>query len=206
MFAIIFSAFQLGSAVPHMSGIKEGQVAGKFAQDTMNAKVIIDPHQKGKDLDVQKMRGKIEFRDVVFRYPSREDNIVLGNKKPFSGVFEAGKMTALVGPSGSGKSTIIQLLERFYKPESGQILLDGVSIDEYDLRQLRRAIGYISQEAVLFNTTIRENLRLAVEKAGEDEMIEALKAASAWEFVKGLPNGLDTEVGSGGGQLSGGQK
>jgi ATP-binding cassette, subfamily B (MDR/TAP), member 1 len=97
-------------------------------------------------------------------------------------------------------------MERFYERASGSILLDGTPIEEYDLRSMRRQIGYISQEAVLFNTTIRENLLFSVPDATEGEMIEALKMASAYSFVQALPRGIDTPVGSGGGQLSGGQK
>lgn len=87
------------------------------------------------------MKGKIEFKDVVFKYPTRPELTIL---KSFSCVFESGKTTALVGPSGSGKSTIIQLLERFYAQESGTVLLDDTPIENYDLRSMRRCIGYIS--------------------------------------------------------------
>ena len=99
-------------------------------------------------------------------------------------------------------------MERFYQPDSGQITLDGVPIDEYDLRKMRRLIGYVGQEPVLFNTTIRENLLLANPAAKEADMIEALEAANAWSFIKETmaATGLDTEVGGVAGRLSGGQK
>jgi len=100
----------------------------------------------------------IEFKDIVFKYPSKDEITVL---KKFNCVFEAGKTTALVGPSGSGKSTVIQLIERFYDPLDGQVMLDGQDIKTLNLRSMRRLIGYVGQEPVLFNTTIKENMLFA---------------------------------------------
>ena len=121
-------------------------------------------------------------------------------------VIEGGKTTALVGPSGSGKSTIIQMIERFYNPDSGEILLDGVPIKNINLTSLRQIMGYVGQEPALFNTTIRENMKFAKPDASEEDIIEALKAANAWTFISQLEHGIDTHVGASGGQLSGGQK
>ena len=121
--------------------------------------------------------------------------------KDFSCVFEAGKTTALVGPSGSGKSTIIQMIERFYNPTSGKIRVDNIGIEKLNLRELRRIIGYVGQEPVLFNTSIRENMLFAKPDATEEEMIEALQAANAWDFIRYnmAEKGLDTMVGGAGG-------
>lgn len=94
--------------------------------------------------------------------------------KDFSAIFEAGKTTALVGPSGSGKSTVIQLIERFYDPDSGKVLLDGDDIVHINLKSLRTAIGYVGQEPVLFNTSIKENLLFGKTDATDDEVIAAL--------------------------------
>lgn len=156
-------------------------------------------------LKKEEIKGKIELKSVCFRYPSAEDHQVLSE---FSLEIEAGKTTALVGPSGGGKSTIIQLLERFYDPTSGSIELDGEPLTSLNLRSMRQHMGYVGQEPVLFNTTIRENLLFAQPNATEDEMIEALKAANAWDFIqdKMTEHGLDTVVGATGGKLSGGQK
>lgn len=153
----------------------------------------------------EEIKGQIEFQNVNFTYPSRPDLKVL---KDFTCTFEAGKTIALVGPSGSGKSTIIQLLERFYDPKSGTVTLDGINIKDINLTSLRNQIGFVSQEPILFNTTIRENLLFAKPDATEQEIEEALKAANAWKFIHTVmkENGIDTMVGSSGGQLSGGQK
>ena len=124
----------------------------------------------------------------------------------FSCTFEKGKTTAIVGPSGSGKSTIVQLLLRFYDPIQGHVLIDGERLDTLKLRAFRKQIGYVSQEPILFNCSIKENILLGCPEATDDEIIEALKMANAWDFVDKYPQKLDTNVGAGGGQLSGGQK
>jgi len=124
--------------------------------------------------------------------------------KNFTCVFEEGKTTALVGPSGSGKSTVVQLVERFYNPTNGEILLDGIQIDKIDLRSMRRNIGYVGQEPVLFNASIKENMLFSKPDATETEIIDALKAANAWDFISEFENKLETMVGGTGGSLSGG--
>ena len=120
--------------------------------------------------------------------------------------FERGKITALVGPSGSGKSTIVQLLERFYDPEEGEVLVDGHNFKDINLRNFRSQVGYVGQEPVLFNQTIRENLLYGNPDATEEQMIQALKNANAMKIIEKLPDGLETIVGAGGGQMSGGEK
>lgn len=185
MFSTVFGAMMLGTSAPGYKAIVEGKCAGKLVQDTMNHKPVIDPTKGGKKISPNELKGHIEFKNVDFTYPTRKELKVL---KSFSCTFEAGKTTALVGPSGSGKSTIIQLVERFYAQDSGSVTVDGTAIEDYDIRSLRRAIGYIGQEAVLFNTTVRENLKMSKPDATEAEMIEALKAASAYDFVMRLPD------------------
>jgi ATP-binding cassette subfamily B (MDR/TAP) protein 1 len=112
----------------------------------------------------------------------------------------------LVGPSGSGKSTIVQLIERFYDPHSGRILIDGEDLKNVSLRDFRSKVGYVGQEPVLFNQTIRENLRYGKPDATDEEMMYALKMANASKIIAKLPDGLETMVGAQGGQLSGGEK
>jgi ATP-binding cassette, subfamily B (MDR/TAP), member 1 len=111
-----------------------------------------------------------------------------------------------VGESGCGKSTIFQLLMRFYEPDQGRITLDGIDLKELDLYWLRNQIGYVGQEPVLFATTLKENLLFGNEKATDEQINQALREAEALDFVEKLKEGLDTYVGTGGGQISGGQK
>lgn len=118
----------------------------------------------------------------------------------FSAVFEAGKTTALVGASGSGKSTIVQMIERFYDPDQGEVLIDGENLKNINLREFRTNIGYVGQEPVLFNCTIKENLLYGNSKATDDDIIKALKSANAWDFInEKLSLGINTNVGNAGG-------
>lgn len=135
MFSVIFGAFNVGGAVPHIKSLTEGRIAGKFAWDVMDKVPKVNPNERGEKLVKANMVGSIHFRDVSFSYPSRPEERVLKN---FTCEFEAGKTTALVGPSGSGKSTIIQLLERFYQPDSGSVFIDNKDITALDLRAFRQ--------------------------------------------------------------------
>ena len=146
----------------------------------MEKETKVDPEKKGVTIPDGSMLGQIEFKNVCFSYPSRPEMKVLDN---FTCVFEAGKTTALVGPSGSGKSTIIQMIERFYQNDSGSITVDGQPLEGLDLRSFRRQVGYVGQEPVLFNATIRENMKFAKPHANDDEIKEALEAANAWDFI-----------------------
>lgn len=145
--------------------------------------------------------GRVEFRDVEYGY--RKDESVL---RRLSLTAEAGKTTALVGPSGAGKSTIMGLIERFYEPQSGAILIDGQEIAKVSRHSLRDAIAYVSQDVFLFSGTIRENIALGHDGASEAAIIAAAKAAHAHDFILGFGSGYDTQVGEHGAQLSGGQR
>ena len=116
------------------------------------------------------------------------------------------RQSAIIGPSGGGKSTIFQLIMRFYDPDEGSVSLDGVDLRDLDLGWLRGQLGYVTQEPTLFATSIRENLLMGKPDASEEELEAALAKAEALQFVSGMREGLETYVGSGGGQLSGGQK
>lgn len=147
--------------------------------------------------------GNLVLNNVSFRYPNAEkDSLSQINLK-----IDAGKTVALVGASGSGKTTLSALIARFYDVSSGEILLDGMDIREYALALLRENIALVSQEIFLFNATIRENIAYGG-KAGidDEEIIKALKAANAWEFVSKLPDGIHTAIGENGAKLSGGQR
>ena len=144
----------------------------------------------------------IEFNDVRFTYKSRDIQVLKG----VSLTFKRGEMTALVGISGSGKSTIVKLLERFYDPDSGTIMVNGTDLKNLNLREYRSKIGYVGQEPFLFNQTVKENLLNAKPDATDDEIDKALKDAMAYDFVQKMPNKLDTDVGAIGSKISGGQK
>ncbi|KAJ3287792.1 ATP-binding cassette, sub-B (MDR TAP), member 8 [Borealophlyctis nickersoniae] len=147
--------------------------------------------------------GRIEFRNVEFTYPTRPEHKVLHR---FNLVLPVGKVVALCGASGSGKSTVGQLIERFYDPDMGQVLIDGVDVKELDPSWLRRHIGYISQEPVLFATTIYENIRYGNPDATPDQVRAAARQANAADFIESFPQGYGTVVGERGVTLSGGQK
>ncbi len=149
------------------------------------------------------IEGNISFKDVRFSYPTRNDVEVL---KGLSFDIKAGEKIALVGHSGAGKSTIIQLLERFYSPQTGTIEVDGKNNLDYDLNFYRSAIGIVPQEILLFGGTIRENIAYGKPTATEDEIILAAKKANAFRFIEGFPEGLETLVGERGVKLSGGQR
>ncbi len=145
--------------------------------------------------------GKIEFRDIEFAYRPGEPVL-----RRFSFMAEPAQTTALVGPSGAGKSTVMGLIERFYEPQVGAILIDGQDIAKVSRRSLRDAIAYVSQDVVLFSGTIRDNIALGRLQARESEIIAAAKAAHAHDFILGFGPGYDTPVGEHGLQLSGGQR
>lgn len=143
---------------------------------------------------------EVEIENISFKY---EDENVLHD---FSIKIPKGSTVALVGQSGSGKSTIANLVTRFYDVNEGSIKIDGVDIRKMTKKSLRNLLGLVTQDSILFNDTIRNNVGLGKDNATEDEIIDALKIANAWEFVKDLPKGLDTNIGDSGNKLSGGQK
>jgi ABC transporter fused permease/ATP-binding protein len=149
------------------------------------------------------VRGEIAFRGVRFRYPTRPDVTVLDGVDL---TLRAGEVVALVGPSGSGKSTVAALVARFYDPSEGEITLDGASLRTLDPSWVREQVGAVSQEPVLFATSIAENVRYGRPGATDDEVRAALRAANALDFVLSFPEGLATLVGERGVRLSGGQK
>lgn len=156
--------------------------------------------------DPNAFRGEIEFRNVTFSYPTRPDEVIL---RDFSLTIPAGQTVALVGQSGCGKSTLMQLIQRFYDPQAGQVLVDGVDVRDLNVRWLRDRIGIVSQEPVLFSTSIKENIALGLGSSANVEMdriIAAAKQANAHQFITEKADKYETHVGAMGGQLSGGQK
>ncbi len=147
--------------------------------------------------------GRIRFDQVTFAYPSRRDVAAL---KEISFEVAPGETLALVGPSGAGKSTTFQLLLRFYDPQAGRILVDGIDIKDLDPRELRRAIAVVQQNAPLFSGAVRDNIRFGDPQADDAAVVAAAEAANAHGFIKDLPHGYDTQLGEDGGNLSGGQR
>jgi ATP-binding cassette, subfamily B, bacterial len=149
------------------------------------------------------VRGRIRFRSVGFRYPSRPDARALAD---FDLEVQPGETVALVGPSGAGKSTVLQLLLRFHDPESGAIEIDGIDLRQLDPRSLREQIALVPQDPLLFGADAMENLRYGRLEASEAEVVEAARSAEAHEFISALPQGYNTFLGERGVRLSGGQQ
>ncbi|MES2058399.1 MAG: ABC transporter transmembrane domain-containing protein [Pseudomonadota bacterium] len=148
-------------------------------------------------------RGAIEFDHVRFHYPTRREVSALAD---FSLAIAPGETVAVVGPSGAGKTTLFQLIQRFYDPDAGEIRMDGVPLPQADPAEVRRRIAMVPQETVIFGASARDNLRYGKWEAGDDELWAAAEAANAAEFLRKLPEGLDTFMGEGGARLSGGQR
>ena len=165
--------------------------------DTVNS---IQDKTDAKQLKVEK--SKISFENIFFKYEANEENVL----KDVSLEFEGGKMTALVGHSGSGKSTILNLIPRFYQPQSGVIKIDNQSIYEVKIVSLRKNISLVSQETTLFDDTIKNNIRYANENATDEEVVEVAKLSNSDEFIEKLPNKYETIIGENGVRLSGGEK
>ncbi|KAK9460938.1 P-loop containing nucleoside triphosphate hydrolase protein [Lipomyces oligophaga] len=204
-------AFAFTIISPYLTSITTGVAASTKIFATIDRKSPIDSSaESGKRLE--SVRGEISIKDVRFIYPSRPNVTILNN---FNLNVPAGKTVALVGASGSGKSTIIGILERFYNPLAGQILLDGHDIMDLNIRWLRQNIALVSQEPNLFAVSIFENIAYGLigtkyefvsKEEKTDLIIEACKQANAWDFIKSLPDGLETQVGERGFLMSGGQK
>ncbi|KAL1173327.1 hypothetical protein V6Z11_A05G405000 [Gossypium hirsutum] len=192
----------LGASLSNLKYFSEACAAGERIMEVMKRVPNIDSDNLEGEI-LEKVTGAVEFRHVDFAYPSRPDTMVF---KDLCLDIPAGKTVALVGGSGSGKSTVIALLQRFYDPLGGEILLDGISIDKLQVKWLRSQMGLVSQEPALFATTIKENILFGKEDASMDEVIDAAKASNAHSFISQLPQGYETQVGERGVQMSGGQK
>ncbi|AEE28628.1 P-glycoprotein 10 [Arabidopsis thaliana] len=198
MLNVVIAGLSLGQAAPDISTFMRASAAAYpiFQMIERNTE-----DKTGRKLG--NVNGDILFKDVTFTYPSRPD-VVIFDKLNF--VIPAGKVVALVGGSGSGKSTMISLIERFYEPTDGAVMLDGNDIRYLDLKWLRGHIGLVNQEPVLFATTIRENIMYGKDDATSEEITNAAKLSEAISFINNLPEGFETQVGERGIQLSGGQK
>ncbi|WVZ96174.1 hypothetical protein U9M48_041843 [Paspalum notatum var. saurae] len=202
IFAVLTGSLALGQASPSMKAFASGQAAAYKMFETINREPEIDAYSAaGRKLD--DIQGDIEFRDVYFSYPTRPDEQIF---RGFSLAIQSGTTVALVGQSGSGKSTVISLIERFYDPQLGEVLIDGVNLKEFQLRWIRSKIGLVSQEPVLFAASIRDNIAYGKDNATDEEIRAAAELANASKFIDKMPQGSATSVGEHGTQLSGGQK
>ncbi|NXV68530.1 MDR1 protein, partial [Molothrus ater] len=201
-FSVLVGAFSLGQAAPNLESVANARGAAYEVYKIINKKRLIDSSSK-EGYKPDKLIGEIEFRNIHFSYPSRPDVKIL---KGLNLKVQTGKTIALVGASGCGKSTTVQLLQRFYDPDQGEITLDGRDIRTLNIKWLRENIGIVSQEPVLFATTIAENIRYGREDISDAEIEQAAKEANAFDFISRLPDKFNTMVGERGAQLSGGQK
>lgn len=203
IFTIIFGSFSLGQAAPNLKAIS---TACDSAREYFFIKERIPEIDTSKSIDKpdpNSIKGHVEFKDISFAYPSKLDRKILKN---LTLEFEKGKKTAIVGQTGSGKSTIINLVERLYDPQEGNVYIDGKDIREFDIDYFRSFIGYVPQEPVLFNNSLRDNIIFGRKDVTDEEIKLACEKAYLNDFIDRLDKGLDTRVGLRGSKLSGGQK
>jgi ATP-binding cassette subfamily B (MDR/TAP) protein 1 len=211
LFSVMIGAFSLGNIAPNIAAFTKATAAGAKIFAGIERVSPMDPDSEEGEKP-KEVFGTIELRGIKHIYPSRPDVVVM---ESVDLMIPANKTLAIVGPSGSGKSTTVGLVERFYDPVGGQVLLDGRNIQELNLNWLRQQISFVQQEPVLFATTIYENIRYGLlgsqyqdlDKEQERELIYgAAKIANAHDFISSLHDGYETNVGERGFLLSGGQK
>lgn len=184
------------SIVNSVAGFQRGYVAADRVFEILDAESKI----KSGNTSIKNFNKSIDINNIDFSY---ENDLVLNN---INLSIAKGEKIAFVGASGSGKSTILDLLIRFYEPKKGNIKLDGIDIKDYELNQYRKIFSMVSQETILFNDTIANNIRYGKEDASDEEVISALKTAHCWEFVSKLPENIHSNIGDRGSQLSGGER
>ncbi|OBX52848.1 lipid ABC transporter permease/ATP-binding protein [Haemophilus influenzae] len=203
-FTVVFSSMlAMMRPLKSLTNVNSQFQRGMAACQTLFAILDLEPEKDNGTYKAEPAKGELEFKNVSFAYQGKEE-LALNN---ISFSVPAGKTVALVGRSGSGKSTIANLVTRFYDIEQGEILLDGVNIQDYRLSNLRENCAVVSQQVHLFNDTIANNIAYAAQdKYSREEIIAAAKAAYALEFIEKLPQGFDTVIGENGASLSGGQR
>uniref|UniRef100_A0A1I7V2Y6 p-glycoprotein n=1 Tax=Caenorhabditis tropicalis TaxID=1561998 RepID=A0A1I7V2Y6_9PELO len=201
-FSVMMGSMALGQAGQQFATIGTALGAAASLYEVIDRTPEIDAYST-EGVTPEKISGRIKIQNVEFTYPTRPDVQIL---KDVSLEAQPGQTIALVGSSGCGKSTIIQLLQRFYNPNAGKILIDDIPIETFNIKYLRQLVGVVSQEPNLFNTSIEQNIRYGRADVDSDAINKALKEANALEFIKSFPEGLNTLVGDRGVQMSGGQK
>lgn len=187
---VLYSFSALGGALANLKYLAEASVAASLIFEMIERVPTIDSYVQRGSI-IEDIKGELEFKNVDFAYPSRPSSLIL-NK--FNIKVMARQTVGLVGGSGSGKSTVISLIERFYDPLGGEILLDGVRIETLQLKWLRDQIGLVSQDPILFGTSIKENVIFGKEGASNAEVINAAISANAHDFIMKLPEGYNTQV------------
>lgn len=198
MFIGLLAFNNMGTLLPGLKIIAEGQFSAGRIQKLLNVKTTLSQGTLKPDI-----AGAIQFDDVFFSYPTAKETPIL---KGLSFTLEQGERLGIVGSTGSGKSTVIQLLLRYYEQDSGSIMIDGNDIKNIDIKYLREHISVVSQEPILFNNTIVENIKYGKMTASIEEIEEAAKLSGALDFIKELPDKFNTSCGTKGSHLSGGQK
>lgn len=178
--------------------IRRGAAALDRVEEILNAPIVVDDNPNGKQL--KSFDDKIEFKNVTFAY---SDAVILDN---INLIIEKGKTVALVGSSGAGKSTLADLVPRFHDVTNGEVLIDGVNIKDYSLQSVRSQMSIVTQEPILFNDSIANNIRLGKEAATEEEIVDAAKVANAHHFITQKEDGYNTNIGDRGSKLSGGER
>uniref|UniRef100_A0A672IZ53 ATP-binding cassette, sub-family B (MDR/TAP), member 4 n=1 Tax=Salarias fasciatus TaxID=181472 RepID=A0A672IZ53_SALFA len=201
-FVVIIGAFSMGQTSPNIQTFASARGAAHKVYNIIDHNPSIDSFSEA-GFRPDFVKGDIEFKNISFSYPSRPDVKVLND---MSLSVKSGQTLALVGSSGCGKSTTIQLLQRFYDPVEGSVSIDGHDIRSLNIRYLREMIGVVSQEPILFATTISENIRYGRPDVTQQEIEQAAKEANAYDFIMQLPDKFETLVGDRGTQMSGGQK
>ncbi|NWF90660.1 MAG: ATP-binding cassette domain-containing protein, partial [Ignavibacteriaceae bacterium] len=200
----LFAIFQLMPPIKELSSvnnrIQESSAAGDRIFEILDTLPNISDHKTSVSIDT--FQHAIEFRDVNFKYEDSEE-LVLNN---ISFRVNKGEIIALVGPSGGGKSTLVDLIPRFYDPDSGEILIDNKNIRNVKIQSLRKLMGIVTQETFLFNESVKNNIAYGLDDYPLEKIIEAAKAANAHNFITEMPEGYDTIIGERGVKLSGGQR
>ncbi|KJK60903.1 hypothetical protein P875_00042898 [Aspergillus parasiticus SU-1] len=200
---IIVGAYSAGAIFSFAPDIGKAKSGAQDMKHLFDRPVRIDARQEG-GISVPRIGGSIEFQNVSFRYPNRPEHLIL---EDVNLTVQPGQYVALVGASGSGKSTIVSLIERFYDPESGMVMVDGIDVKAWNLKNYRSHLALVGQSPALYDGTIRDNILLGAEGEVSDEVVvQACKDANIYDFVCSLPDGFATVVGARGAMLSGGQK
>jgi subfamily B ATP-binding cassette protein MsbA len=206
----LFVIFQVMPPVKELSNVanrlQEFAAAGRRIFEILDTKPSVQNHPNA--IPLEKLKSAIEFKGVSFVY-ANGDGADVAQREILAGIslkVKKGEVIAIVGPSGSGKTTLVDLIPRFYDPVEGAITIDGVDVREIDLQSLRNQIGIVTQETILFNDTVRNNIAYGLSDCPEAKVRDAARAANALEFIKAMPQGFESVIGDRGVKLSGGQR